>query len=127
MALQANPERNVDVKTSIPDEHLNIEDIIDKSRRDIGKIDRDLRKDHPKLFEPRPDSVQSMLEHGIAAAGRARVYKTETMLMSDGRLMTKVIGSFGARCYITRGVGDLDGIDHIQRGMGTVKAFPCSN
>jgi hypothetical protein len=104
----------------------DIATIIDTSRDDLRKLDGEWRKQHRKLLELPPDSVQSKLEKGIAAAGAPIVYRTETTRTQDGRLVTKVFSSFGVMCYITRGGGDLDGRDAAGIRADSVKAFSCS-
>lgn len=104
----------------------DIATIIENSRDDLRKLDGEWRKQHRKLLELPPDSVQSKLEKGFSAAGAPIVYRTETTQTQDGRLVTKVFSSFGVMCYITRGGGDLDGRDAAGIRADSVKAVSCS-
>ncbi len=92
-------------------------DILSNAKRDIGKIDRDLRKSFPKLLEAAPDSMQSRLEKGIAAAGKPNAPRMEEIISPDGQRMTKVTGPDGSYCVRKAGAGATDGLDSIQNGV----------
>lgn len=104
----------------------DIEALIEHSRGDLRTLDKEWRKEHRKLLELPPNSIQSKLEKGIAKAGAPTIYRTESIYTQDGRVITKVYGSFGVMCYITRGGGDLDGRDPASIRADSVKQFPCS-
>lgn len=100
------------------------DEIILNAKRNIGIIDRELRKEFPKLPEIAPGSTRSKLEQGIAAAAKARSTQMETFTLSDGTVITKVIGPLGIYCIVSPSVGVTDGIDHMQSGM-RIKTVNC--
>lgn len=80
-------------------------DILNQARRDIGKIDRELRKVYPERERPRPDSMQARLEQGIGAAHDAvppKWYegaKTVELSQPDSKArIYKIITALGAFC-----------------------------
>lgn len=87
------------------------------AKRDIAKIDRELRKDFPKLPEAAPNSTQSRLEKGIAAAAKPQATTMEDIVSADGRRMTRVVGPNGTYCVRKEGAGATDGLDMIQGGV----------
>lgn len=99
--------------TAIP----SADDMILNAKRDIGKINRELRNAFPKLPPATVDTAQSRLEKGIAAAAKSQALGMEELTLSDGRKMTKVVGSGGTYCISTDSVGASDGIDYMQSGV----------
>ena len=91
--------------------------LLSNAKRDIGKIDRDLRKAYPKLLEAAPDSAQARLEKGIAAAAKPTTFSMEDIISPDGRRMTKVTGPDGTYCVRKEGAGSTDGLDTMQNGV----------
>lgn len=106
-----------DEKKDLPIANTLAESTIFNAKRDIGKIDRDLRKDFPKLPQAAPNSMQSRLEKGIAAAAKPGATKMEDMISTDGRRMTKVTGPEGTYCVRKEGAGATDGLDMMQGGV----------
>ncbi|HYD80121.1 MAG TPA: hypothetical protein VEC06_09965 [Paucimonas sp.] len=101
------PDIDIDQQAA-PAREIDTETLLEKARRDVGKIDRNLRKERPKLLELPPDSPQARLEKGFAGAGRPLGYKEETVQTSDGVLITKVTGPYGVRCYKTKPGTDIN-------------------
>ncbi len=95
-------------------------DMLQNAKRDIGKIDRELRKAYPRLPEAVPDSVQSKLEKGIAAAAKSQTTTIEELVLGDGRRMTKVTGPAGSYCAYKEHNGLTGGRDVIQQGVRTM-------
>lgn len=96
---------------------LRMDDIIQNAKRDIGKIDKELRRSFPSSMQLPPTSTQSRLEKGIAAAGKPVSQALAERTLSDGRRVTKVAGPNGIYCVTHDSVGATGGIDFIQRGM----------
>ena len=68
---QKEPDGTVARSTPLPAPSINLDQLLESSKRDIGKIDRELRKADPIGNNKSPDSPQSALEKGIAGAGAA--------------------------------------------------------
>jgi hypothetical protein len=108
--------------SAAPLQQLPVPDLISSVKRDIGKIDKELRKDYPKLPEKAPDSLQAKLEKGIANAymGGGQVFRTQERIFPDGKRVTKVfLPGGGSFCVTKSSAGDTDGLDQIQRGVYT--------
>jgi hypothetical protein len=96
---------------------ISAEDILQSMRRDIGKIDRELRQAYPvrpKLDSPLP---QSRFEQALSAAGVQRSLETETITLVDGRKMTRVKGPNGTYCVISEVSNGSDGRDSMKDGI----------
>lgn len=105
---------------------LRMDEIIQNAKRDIGKIDKELRRSFPSSTQMPPASTQSRLEKGIAAAGKPAAQTLAERTLSDGRRVTKVSGPNGIYCVTNDSVGATGGIDVMQRGMST-KVTNCGN
>jgi len=111
---------DLDPAPSIPDAaRMATDQMIMNAKRDVGKIDRDLRKATPKFPEPIPNSVQARLEKNIAAAGKHAWGDSQEKVLADGRKITKYYGVGGAYCVSTDGAGSTNGMDQIQGGART--------
>lgn len=89
------------------------------TKRDIGKIDREIRQTFPQEFLPsrNPVTLQSKLEKGISSAAKSATTTAEMFAFSDGRKMMKVTGPMVTYC-ITKNTGNAtDGVDTIQNGI----------
>lgn len=90
---------------------LDAGDILQQARRDIGKIDRDLRRQyHEPLAGAAPDTPQKRMERGFAAAAAPnRWYEAPriiAMMDQGGRKIYKVVGAAGTYCvYADAGAG----------------------
>jgi hypothetical protein len=93
------------------------DDLLARAKRDVGKIDRDLRNASPKYLQGPHDSPQRRLERGIAAAGKVGEHTLLEKVYPNGRRVTKVSGPGGEYCVTYEGVGATDGVDQIQRGI----------
>lgn len=118
MPLAAAPhkEKN-DASARPPPVPLSTASMVTNALRDIGKIDRDLRKDIPKYPEATPDSAQSRLAKGIAAAAKNKWGTMEVKVFPGGRRMTRITTPVGTYCVTYEGAGATDGIDQIQHGV----------
>lgn len=96
---------------------ISTDQMIANAKRDVGKIDRDLRKASPKFPDPAPKSVQARLEKNIAAAGKHAWGESQQKVMSDGTRITKYYGPTGAYCVTNAGPGSTNGMDQIQGGV----------
>lgn len=108
---------SIEVKEPAPVVTAPTANLLSNAKRDIGKIDRDLRKAYPKLLEAAPDSAQARLEKGIAAAAKPTTFSMEDIISPDGRRMTKVTGPDGTYCVRKEGAGSTDGLDTMQNGV----------
>lgn len=117
---------SIEVKEPAPVVTAPTGNLLSNAKRDIGKIDRDLRKTYPKLLEAAPDSAQSRLEKGIAAAAKPNAFSMEDIISPDGRRMTKVTGPGGTYCVRKEGAGATDGLDAMQNGV-RAKTTNCPN
>jgi hypothetical protein len=90
-------------------------DMIEAAKRDVGEIDRELRKALPPSREPIPPaaplSAQQKLAKGIAAAARPRGTFMEDLTLPNGQRVTKVTGPLGSYCVTQISVGDTKGED----------------
>jgi hypothetical protein len=127
-AISAAPElaASIEKKEQAPVASPPNGELLSNAKRDIGKIDRDLRKTFPKLLEAAPDSAQSRLEKGIAAAAKPNTTSMEEITFPDGRRMTKVTGPDGTYCVRKEGAGATDGLDTMQNGV-RAKTTNCPN
>lgn len=82
----------------------SVDEMIDAARRDIGRIDRDLRRMYPQQ-DLRQETNSSALERGIAAAGLPRGTTTWESVSADGRRITKVATASGTYCILGRQPG----------------------
>ncbi|GGC63286.1 hypothetical protein [Undibacterium terreum] len=92
-------------------------DFTSSAMRGIGKIDRDLRKEFPRFEERAPESKQSKLEKGIAAAGIPQTTTMQERALPDGSRITKVSGPAGSYCVMSGSVANNGGVDIMQRGV----------
>lgn len=104
----------------------SMDEIIRNAKRDIGKIDKELRRSSPSFMQMPPTSTQSRLEKGIAAAGKPAFQALEERTLSNGRRITKVSGPNGIYCVTHDSGGATGGIDVMQRGM-SAKVTNCGN
>jgi hypothetical protein len=81
-------------------------------RRDIGKIDRELRDGKPGVPLIRPDSPQLRLERALAGAyrGGPRGFTVDTYTSADGVIITRKTTSSGVACYMSGTVNFIPGI-----------------
>ncbi|WP_211462876.1 hypothetical protein [Collimonas silvisoli] len=100
------------------------EDMVEAARRDIGKIDHELRKDSPPK-EPAAaaakPSMQQTLEKALAAPVEPHAAKPgettmEEITRPDGQRVTKVTGPNGTYCVTQISVGNTKGEDIMQKG-----------
>jgi len=98
------------------------EGMVDAAKRDIGKIDRELRKDAPpkdaKAAEP---TMQQKLEMGLAPAAppppsSPKETTMEDITLPNGQRVTKVTGPNGTYCVTQISVGNTKGEDIMQKG-----------
>ncbi|CAN5187349.1 hypothetical protein BH11PSE11_BH11PSE11_19740 [soil metagenome] len=97
--------------------NLSADEILQNSRNAIGKIDRELRQAYPvrsPIDKPLP---QSRFEQALSAAGVQRSLDTETIVLADGRRMTKVKGPNGTYCVISEVNNGADGRDSMKDGV----------
>jgi hypothetical protein len=101
------------------------EDMVDAARRDIGKIDHELRKDSPPPKEPAAaatkPSMQQTLEKALATPAEPHAAKPgettmEEITRPDGQRVTKVTGPNGTYCVTQISVGNTKGEDIMQKG-----------
>ena len=101
--------------------------MIDAAKRNVGQIDRDLRKDSPPAGEPAPATTaapnrQEILEKALAGqvvpkeTPRPGETTMEDITRPDGQRVTKVTGPNGTYCVTQISVGNTKGEDIIQRG-----------
>ncbi|WP_128083126.1 hypothetical protein [Collimonas arenae] len=103
------------------------EDMVDAAKRNVGQIDRDLRKDAPPAGESAPAATtppnrQEILEKALAGpvapkdSPRPGETTMEDITRPDGQRVTKVTGPNGTYCVTQISVGNTKGEDIIQRG-----------
>ncbi len=81
------------------------QDLISNAKRDIGHIDRELRRANPSrsdLMPATPESLSAKLEKRIAAAGTIRTTTMQEIRLADGRRYTKVTTPTGTYCVWAR-------------------------
>ena len=90
-----------------PPAHLSAEQMLSIAKRDLGKIDRELRKEKPaKRFSAVPDSAQQRLEKGFDEAHAAapnkwyQAAKVEDITPpgDDARKIYRITGALGTYC-----------------------------
>ncbi|AIY43392.1 hypothetical protein LT85_4234 [Collimonas arenae] len=112
-------------KAPLPYGKSSAEDMVNTAKRNVGQIDRELRKDTPPS-EPTAAATalnkQQILEKGlapeVAPKEPARPGETtmEDITRPDGLRVTKVTGPNGTYCVTQISVGNTKGEDIIQRG-----------
>lgn len=106
---------------------VNIAAMIRSAKRNIGKIDRELSGDRPKLYEAKPASLQSRLEKGISGAAKTREDSIEETALPDGRRITKVTRFGMVYCvYKENPAGLTGGRDTMSEGVRD-KVTSCPN
>jgi hypothetical protein len=90
-----------------PPARISAEQMLSMAKRDLGKIDRELRKEHPdKKFSASPDSAQQRLERGFEQAHEAapnrwyQAAKVEDITPpgDDARKIYRITGVLGTYC-----------------------------
>ena len=120
------PEKD---ETSVESSHkdIDIAVMIQAAKRDIGKIDRELPGDRPKLYDEKPASLQSKFEKGISGAARTHEDSLEETALPNGRRMTKVTRSGVVYCvYKENSAGIIGGRDTMSEGVRD-KVISCPN
>lgn len=79
--------------------------MIEAAKRDIGKIDRELRQTNPPSALTQTSRPSSPLERGIAAAGLLRGTVMQEIDPGDGRRITKIVTSSSTYCVLGRKPG----------------------
>jgi len=107
------------------------DDIVQQARRDVGKIDKNLRKEFREASIPaRVDTPQTRLQRGFDAAAQAvpnHWYEAPKVIeMMDeggyGRKIYKVIGAAGTYCFYAESNHAPDGLDVFQHGPNSKTA-----
>lgn len=127
-AVPANPQKEA------PSAPVDPEELMAAVRRDIGKIDHELRKERPNLPGATMGSTESKLSRGIAAAGKNTGFllgapQIEPLDLPDGqgrRVYKVTFPGGGHYCVTYESVGRRDGYDPSQvRGFGQSKTTTC--
>ncbi|RZI41704.1 hypothetical protein EGT07_16480 [Herbaspirillum sp. HC18] len=80
--------------------------LLESAKRDIGRIDRELRKTFPTLSGGGGQSSgMARLERSIAGAGLPKGSAMQEVMLGDGRIMTKVVTPSGTYCVLGRRPG----------------------
>lgn len=89
------------------------DDMVDAAKRDVGKIDRDLRNAFPTLQPLTPPKLTGFaaLEKNIEAAGVPRGRIIEEMVLADGSRVVKIRTASGTYCIFDGKPGGRPGID----------------
>ncbi|GAC1326534.1 MAG: hypothetical protein NVS3B11_21370 [Collimonas sp.] len=110
--------------------HPSAEDMVDVAKRNVGKIDRELRKDSPPASEPaspagtavaaptRQQILEKALAGPVAQKETPKPGETtmEDITRPDGQRVTKVTGPNGTYCVTQISVGNTKGEDIMQKG-----------
>ena len=88
-----------------PPARMSAEQIISIAKRDLGKIDKELRKEHPQAFGAAPDSAQQRLQKGFEEAHamapnkwyQAAKVEDITPPGDDARKIYRITGALGKR------------------------------
>ena len=123
-----SPRRNeartapVDLRDFAPSaaEPEQVNGLADTVRRDLGKVDRDLRKDQRRTEPASAVSPTVRLGRAIAASARP-AWGMDEKTFADGRRVTRVRSLLGDYCVITEGAGATDGRDHVPNGNGVTR------
>lgn len=105
------------------------EDMVNAAKRNVGKIDQDLRKDSPPASEPAlpapaatAPTRQQILEKALAGpvvqkeTPKPGETTMEDFTRPDGQRVTKVTGPNGTYCVTQISVGNTKGEDIMQKG-----------
>ena len=87
-------------------------DILDQAKRDIGKIDREIRGSAPPVPLNRPLTRQEKLERALAGAyrGGSNGFTLDRYTAPDGVIVTRKITSRGVSCYMSGTVNFVPGV-----------------
>lgn len=119
----ANPiGKNEDPLAPLPSAIPSADELIMNAKRDVGKIDRELRKAHPQLPQALHDSVPSRLAKGIASAAKRSwlsAATTEEILSPSGagRRMYRINTPAGDYCVTYESDSAAAGVDTMQHGV----------
>jgi hypothetical protein len=101
-------------------------------RRDIGRIDRELRKEHPNLQGAQPGTSETKLARDIAASGKftgglltAPTVEEIGSPDGSGRRVYKVSSALGHYCVTYESVGRRDEADPASPSYKTPKITNC--
>jgi hypothetical protein len=112
-ATEATPVSAVDVAPA-PPQPAAASDMLAQARRDIGKIDRELRGTAPPLPLLRPDTAQARFERAGAGAGawidRSRTMVVDHYQSADGVIIERITRGGGSKCYMSGTVNFVPGI-----------------
>jgi hypothetical protein len=104
------------------------QDIVERARRDIGKIDRDLRGRAPIVPLEKPDSAQARFERGMAAAfiDRSLTMTMDRYTSPDGVVITRITQGGGTACYMSGTVNFVPGVLKNSERPNSVNCPPAS-
>jgi hypothetical protein len=131
---ETTPQQPAVREQEMPTVPPDTEKLMSALRKDIGRIDRDLRKERPNLPGSSMGSRDSKLGKSIAAAGKATggwfgAPKIEPIELGDGqgRRTYKVTMPDGSHyCVVYESVGRRDGYDPSQmRSFSQPKTMSC--
>lgn len=122
------------VAAEAPPARLSIEQIMSKAKRELGKIDKDLRQEHaqsPRAFGASPDTAQRRLEKGFEQAHEAapnkwyQAAKIEDITPpgDDERKIYRISSALGTYCV--RYADKNRKFDHGQANLGEALIGAC--
>jgi hypothetical protein len=100
--------------TAPPTPTFNAGDILAQARREVGKIDHELRGSAPPASLIRPDSKQARMEEAMSAAfiDRSPAVFMDRYVSADGVAITRVTTGGRAKCYMSGTVNFVPGVLH---------------
>jgi hypothetical protein len=96
----------------VPAPAINAADMLAQARRDVGKIDHELRGTGPLLSPNKPDSKQARLEQAMSEAfiDRSPAVLMDRYVAPDGVAITRVTTGARSKCYMSGTVNFVPGV-----------------
>ena len=104
-------------------------ELLERARRDVGKVDRELRGDTPPVPLVRPDTAQARFERAMAGAwkDRSQTMVVDRYMSADGVVIERVSRGGDAKCYMSGTVNFVPGILHDSSRAQTVSCPPAGS
>jgi hypothetical protein len=104
-------------------------ELLERARRDVGKIDRELRGGTPPVAAVRPDTAQARFERAMAGAwkDRSQTMVVDRYMSADGVVVERVSRGGDARCHMSGTVNFVPGILHDGSRPQTVSCPPAGS
>ncbi|WP_139236236.1 hypothetical protein [Rugamonas rubra] len=102
-----------------PAAKLGADSLVERAKKSVGAIDRDLRAKSLNMTDRKPMAEQTALASNIASAFKRQATTVEEVLMDDGSRMSKVHTPSGTYCAYKESNAVTGGRDPFKDGVRT--------